>query len=91
MSADNNPEASQAPKYGLRAAESEQLVFVKSHLDAVFSGVLSTIAAERLGYRVTSNTQFRLSPDFKSVEIWERAAEPAPENQGNEASPIRQA
>lgn len=78
---DAQPEAG-GPMFGLKKSESELLVFIKTHQDAIFSAVLSTIAGDRLAYHVTENTQFKLSPDFTKVQIGERA----PELEGNQST-----
>jgi hypothetical protein len=62
---------SNAREYGLAAPEAELLSYTRQHLDAIFAGVISNVAASRLGYRVTEHTQFRLKNDFSGVIIWE--------------------
>lgn len=57
--------------YGLSEQETSLLVFVRNHMDAIFSGIISTIAGTRLGYSVTPNTQFNLSGDLKNITIME--------------------
>lgn len=65
-----------AKEYELKASESNLLVYTRNHLDAIFSGMLSTIAMDRLGYAVTDHTKFHLSSDFSKVTIEEVEDEP---------------
>lgn len=68
MSDDKQPEGKE---YGLRPADRNMLIYVRNHLDAIFSGLISTVAIDRFGYKVTPNTQFRISDDFTKVTITE--------------------
>lgn len=58
-------------EYQLSPADSNLLVYIKNHQDAIFSGVLSTIALDRLKYNVTDKTQFKISEDFSKITITE--------------------
>lgn len=78
MSDDKN----NAPTFSLSQSERELLIFIRRHLDAVFSAQLSAVASGRMGYRVTENTQFTLSQDFTTIQITERADQP-PESADN--------
>lgn len=62
---------SEAKQFTLKPAESNLLVYVKNHQEAIFSGLISTIAMDRLAYKVTENTKFTLSEDFSKVTIQE--------------------
>lgn len=62
-------------KFSLKQTETNLIRFIKVHQDAIFSAALSTIAADRLAYHVTENTQFHLDENLQTVTIWEK--EPA--------------
>lgn len=68
MSNDQKPEPKQ---YSLTVHEANMLRFVNNHQNAIFSGLLSTIAGSRLGYTVTERTQFNLSGDFSTMTLME--------------------
>lgn len=68
MSNDQKPEPKQ---YSLTVHEANMLRFVNNHQNAIFSGLLSTIAGSRLGYTVTEKTQFNLSGDFSTMTLME--------------------
>lgn len=68
--------------FSLKASESNLLIYTKQHLDAIFSGMISTIAMDRLAYKVTDKTKFELSADYTTVTISE-VVEP------EEESPIK--
>lgn len=74
------------PQYDLKKSETNLLEFVRAKQQAVFSGILSTIVADRLAYNITENTQFSLSDDLKQITINEQATEQATE-QANEREP----
>lgn len=76
MSTDNNQP--QAKQFSLRPVDAERLVVQKEHLDALFSIQVSLLASDRFGYQVTEHTKFRLSPDLKTIDIWEDNAAPVP-------------
>lgn len=74
-------------KYSLKRSEAELLQFVHRQQMAVFSALLSNIAAARLGYQVTENTHYSLNDKMDEVTISESApaqpnAPPAPGNGG---------
>jgi len=75
-------------EYSLKPAESNLLIYVRNHLDAIFSGVLSTMAMDRLAYKVTDKTKFHLSNDFTTVTINEVEDE---QPTGADDSPIKTA
>lgn len=65
--------------YKLSDTDVSLLHYVQRHQQAVFSGLLSNIAM-RLGYTVTENTQFALTPDLSGMKITELAPEPDSSN-----------
>lgn len=67
-------------EFSLKPAESNLLIYVKNHQEAIFSGLISTIAMDRLAYKVTENTKFTLSEDFSkmTVEEIEKSKEESP-------------
>ena len=71
-------------EHELRPADSNLLIYVRNHTEAILSGVISTIAMDRLNYKVTDKTQFKLSPDFTRITISET-------KQDDEGSPIKAA
>lgn len=66
-------------EFGLTDNESMMLDYIARQQAGIFSMLLTHIATSRLAYHVTQNTQFQLSPDYKSMLIVEMV---------NEASPI---
>lgn len=66
-----SPTKPEPKQYSLTAHEANMLRFVNNHQNAIFSGLLSTIAGSRLGYTVTERTQFQLSPDFSQMTLME--------------------
>lgn len=79
----------QSKSFNLRPAESQLLAFTKHHQDAIFSGLLSTIAADRMSYPVTERTQFQLNADMNELTVIEL---PEPEeDKAQEESPIKEA
>jgi hypothetical protein len=74
MSNDN-----EAKTFSLSEHETNLLSFVQNHQQAIFSGLLSTIAMDRLAVKVTDHTQFELSSDFKKITISEKPEQTAEE------------
>lgn len=70
----NNTNQPQGKQFSLRPIDAERLVVIKEHLDALFAMQVSMMAGDRFGYQVTEHTKFRLSPDLKSIDIWEDPA-----------------
>lgn len=68
-------------QYSLKAAETNLLRYVKQHTEAIFAGILSTIAADRLAYTVTPNTKFELTNDFTMMKLSEMQPPAAPAEQ----------
>lgn len=58
-------------QFSLAAQETNLLIFTKTQLDAIWAAQLSVIAQQRLSYHVTENTQFEISPDMKTVKVFE--------------------
>lgn len=68
------PQATEAPKsveYALTKGEGNLIAFTQQHIQAIISGILSTIATDRLNYTVTPFTQFEVAPDLMSIRIRE--------------------
>lgn len=71
--------------FTLKTNESNLLTFTRSHQEAIFSGILSTIAMERLGYNVTERTKFSLNAELTEVTLEELTDGPEPESPVKEA------
>lgn len=54
----------------LEVPDSNLLTFTQSHTQAIFSGILSTIAMKN-EYIVTDHTQFKLNEDFTELTVTE--------------------
>lgn len=65
----------EAPTYSLKPIETQILMETQRQFQVLVSNLLSMIAIERLAYEVKENTQFNVSPDFKTLSI----SEPEPE------------
>lgn len=63
--------ATQPKTYDLKEAETQTITILHRNQQAAFSAVLSLIASERLGYKITDRTQFRLNEDLSTIEISE--------------------
>lgn len=63
--------ASKPQKYSLKTIETQVLLETQKQFQVLVSNLLSMVAIERLAYEVKPETQFSVSPDFKSVEISE--------------------
>lgn len=79
--------------YSLKEQDTNLLIFMArqrndiiQNAQAIMSGVLSSIASDKLGYKVTENTQFKLSDDYKTVEVTEVAPEASTEQPGTVAA-----
>ena len=66
-----------AKTHKLKDTQASLLHFVRNHQQAIFSGILSTIAMD-LGYTVTDKTQFTLKDDLTELTMSELEA-PEPE------------
>lgn len=84
MAKDSKP---QVDTYKLKEHETKLLVFIQQKQQAIFSGILSTIVADRLGFAVTDHTQFKLNAELTEMEI----SELEPTTQEAEESPIQEA
>lgn len=60
-------------KHTLSDTDTNLLRFVQQHQQAVFSGILSTIAIDKLEYKVTDHTKFQLNADLTEMELSEIA------------------
>lgn len=57
--------------FSLRATETQLLTIIRNNQNAIFSAALSTIAVDRLGYKVTGHTQFELDAELTTVKLRE--------------------
>lgn len=57
--------------FNLKPSESNLLRFTHEHQQAIFSGILSTVAMDRLGYAVSEHTKFELNGDFTKIKLSE--------------------
>lgn len=77
----------ESKQFSLKRNETELLIFTKQHSDAIFSGLLSNLAADRLAYQVTERTQFSLEDNMTKLVITELptppTAEATPEGSGS--------
>lgn len=55
--------------FKLDPAQTNLLNFIQQHQQAIFSGILSTIAIKDFKYNVDEKTQFRLNSDLTEIEI----------------------
>lgn len=74
--------------YSLKAAETNLLRYIKQHQEAIFAGILSTIATDRLAYHVTPNTKFELTGDFAQMKLTEVEPEPQAQESTEAAIPV---
>lgn len=58
--------------------DTKLLRFTRQHLDAIFSGVLSTIVMKS-DYKVTDHTKFQLNPELTEVTVEELEEDKAEE------------
>ena len=58
-------------EFEFSTAETNLLIYTRQHLDAIFSGLLSTTVMDKHGYKVTDKTKFELNPDLTSVKVTE--------------------
>jgi hypothetical protein len=56
-------------QYELTEYETNLLIFVNNHLQAIFSGILSTIASSRLSIKVTDHMEFKIGGDYKTLSV----------------------
>lgn len=56
-------------KIELSKAETSLLIYVQNHQQAIFSGLLSTIAIDKHKIAVDDKTQFKLNADLTEMEI----------------------
>jgi hypothetical protein len=65
------PAAPKAQTFNLKDAESQTLRVLQGNHQASFATVLSLLATERMGYKVTQRTQFKLNAEMTEIEISE--------------------
>jgi hypothetical protein len=63
-------------EFSLKPVETQMLQVVQQQMTTIITNLLSMYALERLNHPVTENTRFEISPDMKSVRIWEHTEEP---------------
>lgn len=72
--ADKKPAAPSKPQtFNMKSSETNTLLVMQSNHQSTFSGVLSLIAQERMGYQITPRTQFKLNAELTTIEISEVA------------------
>lgn len=67
--------APKAQVFNLKEAETQTLNILQSSHQRSFAATLSMLATERMGYKVTERTQFKLNADMTEMEITELAEE----------------
>lgn len=70
--------------FSLKETETQTLNILQQGHQRSFAATLSLLAQERMGYKVTELTQFKLNPDFTEIEISE-LPEDVPTTKPNEA------
>jgi len=73
-------------KHKLDVADSNLLIYVRNHQQAIFSGLLSTIAITKLKYPVDENTKFQLSDDLSEITITQIENKPDSPDEGIKVS-----
>jgi hypothetical protein len=58
-----------AKQFSLKTEDTNLLQYVRQHQNAIFSGILSTMAITKFGYKVDEKTKFELSEDLTKVTI----------------------
>jgi len=61
--------------YSISQAQQGLLTFVQRHQQVIFASLLSDMAY-RMGYKVTENTQFEISDDWKELKVIELSKNP---------------
>jgi len=74
----SEPNEPNSKTFSLKESETNLLIYIQQHQQAIYSGILSTIAIDRLAYKITDRTQFEISPDVKTLKMTERPVEPEP-------------
>lgn len=65
------PAAPKAQTFNLKDVETQTLMILQTSHQRSFAATLSLLAQERMGYKVTERTQFKLNPDMTEIEISE--------------------
>lgn len=65
------PVAPKAQTFNLKDVETQTLMILQSSHQRSFAATLSLLAQERMGYRVTDRTQFKLNANMTEIEISE--------------------
>lgn len=65
------PAAPKAQTFNLKDVETQTLMILQTSHQRSFAATLSLLAQERMGYRVTEHTQFKLNADMTEIEISE--------------------
>jgi hypothetical protein len=72
----NNAEGPEKKSFSLKPIEQRMLqVLIETH-QAQLSNFLSMLGVERFAYPINQKTQFNLSLDLKTVEIWDNPDKP---------------
>lgn len=69
--APKQPAAPKAQTFNLKDVETQTLMILQSSHQRSFAATLSLLAQERMGYKVTERTQFKLNADMTEIEISE--------------------
>ena len=73
------PQEDKPTVYDLKPIETNLLVMVRDYQQKVFSAIISTIAIDRLGQKVSDRTQFMLNDDLTKMSLRELPPTPQPE------------
>lgn len=63
--------APKAQTFNLKEVESQTLMILQQSHQRSFAATLSLLAQERMGYKVTERTQFKLNAELTEIEISE--------------------
>lgn len=72
---EQSPKVTKTQTFNLKAPESQTLMILQQDHQRSFAAVLSLLVQERMGYKVTEFTQFKLNGDFSEIEISELSPE----------------
>jgi hypothetical protein len=67
----DQPAAPKAQTFNLKDAETQTLQIIQQNHQRGFATILSLLATERMGYKVTERTQFKLNAEMTEIEISE--------------------
>lgn len=65
------PAKPKAQTFNLKDVESQTLMILQQSHQRSFAATLSLLAQERMGYKVTERTQFKLNAEMTEIEISE--------------------